>query len=162
MSIVGIDPGLSGALAILDVEAATLGTCALPTYTRNEKTYVDAVKLAGILRGRGATHAFVEDVFSSPQMGVVSAFTFGEGKGVLHGVLAGLLIEERLVSPARWKGDLGTSADKKHSKALARRLFPACGSTLRSEGKCEAALIALWGALALDLIPKGIKPVIIA
>jgi crossover junction endodeoxyribonuclease RuvC len=158
MSIVGIDPGLHGAVAILDPEAGTLSTFAMPTYRRGEKNYVDAVRLAGALRNRGITHGFIEDVFAMPDQGVVSMFTFGEGKGVLRGVLAGLEIEEVMVTPAKWKADLRTSADKKHTKLLARRLFPDCGKQLSSEGKCEAALIALWGVLSLNMTLGRVIP----
>jgi hypothetical protein len=159
LRLLGIDPGHSGALAFLDLDAATLVVAAMPTVTLpNGKTYVDEGALSNLVGSLAPSIAFIEDVYSSPQMGVVSAFSFGEGKGVLKGVLAGLGVERRYVSPAKWKADLGTSSDKDHTKALARKLFPKCRAILRSEGKCEAALIGLWGALSIREVTLSFTP----
>jgi hypothetical protein len=157
--VLGIDPGHKGALAFLDLDAATLVVEPMPVITLdNGKTYTDEGALSNLVGSLAPTVAFIEDVYSSPQMGVVSAFSFGEGKGVLKGVLAGLGVERRYVSPAKWKADLGTSSDKDHTKALARRLFPRCRAILRSEGKCEAALIGLWGALSIRPVTISFSP----
>jgi hypothetical protein len=58
------------------------------------------------------------------QMGVVSSFSFGEGKGILKGATRALGVELRYVSPAVWKRDLGVSAVKGTSIRRARRYSP--------------------------------------
>lgn len=136
----GIDPGLKGALVFLTNMIVT--AYPMPVYKRGDKTYVDESELTRIVSAERPDQAVIEDVFSSPQMGVVSAFSFGEGKGVLKGVLAGQGVPFVLVSPAKWKSDMGTIADKNHTKRLARSVFK--NQKLSTEGKCEAALLALW------------------
>ncbi len=150
LRVLGIDPGHSGALAVLDWERnklAGLTTIAMPI-VQGQKKHVDGPALAKFVRDHAPAFAVVEDVYSSPQMGVVSAFSFGEGKGRVLGVLEALGVPIRLVFPARWKGDLGATADKNQTKRLARMLLHTHASNLTSEGRCEAALIALWGILA--------------
>ncbi|WP_139247225.1 crossover junction endodeoxyribonuclease RuvC [Hyphomicrobium sp. NDB2Meth4] len=93
------------------------------------------------------TEFWIEDVFSSPQMGVVSSFSFGEGKGILKGIAAGRGITPSYITPSVWKRDIGVTAEKRSSILKAKRLFPFQQKMLTSEGKCEAALIALYGLL---------------
>ena len=168
--ILGIDPGLKGALAFFDPETRRLVTYAMPVEERsNGKRYLLAGEIVRIIQTHQGlqthlkvplglqTHptpiplqAFLEDVYSSPQMGVTSAFTFGEGKGTLVGILTTLAVPIHYVSPTRWKGKLKLTADKTVTKAFARALFPTCSkSTLSTEGKCEAALIAQYGSLVI-------------
>lgn len=104
--------------------------------------------VVALLRRHSPATAWVEDVFSSSQMGVVSAFSFGEGKGILKGAIRALDIELRYVSPAVWKNNLGCSAAKQTSILRAKQLFPFQIKLLRSEAKCEASLIGLFGLLA--------------
>jgi len=81
--------------------------------------------------------------------GVRAAFSFGEGKRILRGVLAALGIARRYVSPQKWKDTLGLIGAKKNaSKPRARALFPACQKVISSEGKAEAVLIATFGVLS--------------
>jgi Holliday junction resolvasome RuvABC endonuclease subunit len=147
--LVGIDPGLDGALAFLDMEGTLLATYRMPTYmlerSADVKRMLDEDGVTAILKAHKPTVAWIEDVWSSSQMGPVSIFTFGEGKGILKGACAGLGIERRYVPPATWKGVLGVSADKKTSKRRAHGLFPGKAKLLTSADKCEAALIGLYG-----------------
>ena len=69
-----------------------------------------------------------------------------------------LLGKPRYVDPRRWKADLYVPADKQLAKARAWALFPGCEMILASEGKAEAALIALYGALSAGVPPAGIRP----
>ena len=94
---------------------------------------------------------WVWDVFSSSQMGVVSAFSFGEGKGILKGVIRALDIDLQYVSPSVWKNNLGCSANKQTSRDRAKELFPFQIKLLRSEAKCEASLIGLFGLLSTSI-----------
>jgi Holliday junction resolvasome RuvABC endonuclease subunit len=152
-TVLGVDPGLKGALAFVEPDGTLVAVYAMPTYRQQRshgkfKTFIDEDALVDIVRTHRPTEAWLEDVFSSSQMGVVSSFSFGEGKGILKGALRALGVELRYVHPSVWKRDLGCTADKNQTKARARRLFPFQAKLLKSEGKCEAALIALYGVLS--------------
>lgn len=152
--IVGIDPGKTGAIACLDTRLLTIRCEALPVAVRElattEKTQIDEDALAALLRAWDPHVAWIEDVFAHSGEGPVGAFSFGEGKGVLRGVLGALGVPRQYVSPQRWKGLLRCPADKQKAKALSHRYFPKADRLLKSSGKAEAALIALYGCLAAD------------
>jgi hypothetical protein len=86
-------------------------------------------------------------------MGVVSAFSFGEGKGILMGCFAGLNIPFEQISPQRWKGEMWVPTDKQEAKRRAHQLIPACAKLLSSTDKAEAGLIALYGTFARNCPP---------
>lgn len=83
----------------------------------------------------------------------VNAFSFGENKGHVKMAAAAVGARRRFVSPAVWKRDLRCTADKDTSRQRARQLFPNDVQLLKSEAKCEAALIALYGLLNRPKIP---------
>lgn len=146
MTLLGVDPGFKGALAFLADERTVVAYNMPITKRPNGKTYLDAEDIARLVEQHGPSEAWIEDVYSSPQMGVTSAFSFGEGKGTLIGVLAALRVPVRFVSPARWKREMRLTAEKADAKQLARGIFGK--HALSNEGKCEAALIGLYGLLS--------------
>lgn len=120
--IIGIDPGKNGAIATLDgVAVAVLAK--LGKYTDKEVlTWLkEAIEEAGT-----PPRCALEKVSSSPQMGVVSSFSFGREFGRLQAILAALTIDTRLVSPQRWQKSLGcmSGGDKNVTKQKAMELFP--------------------------------------
>jgi Holliday junction resolvasome RuvABC endonuclease subunit len=151
--ICGIDPGSKGALAFVDARTGRLvATYALPVRREaratKDKTVVDEEALLLLLRKHAPGEVWVEDVFSSPQMKPVSAFSFGENKGHMKMAAAAVGAARRFVAPAVWKRDMRCTADKDTSRLRARQLFPNDVHFLASEAKCEAALIALFGLLS--------------
>jgi len=70
--------------------------------------------------------AVIEKVHSSPQMGVVSAFSFGKSFGFCEAVLVAAGVRYELATPQKWMKAMGcmTGGDKKISKARAQALFP--------------------------------------
>ena len=162
MRILGIDPGRFGALALIDTERATLEVWRMPVETRQltatTKNIVDAERLAEAARAARADEAWLEDVWSMEGEGHVGAFSFGDSKGVVRGVLGALAVPLRYVAPARWKADLRVPADKQRAKARAHALFPGCVALLSSEAKAEAAMIALYGTLSAGVPPTEIRP----
>lgn len=113
------------------------------------KTRVSAELLASELRGYDdAKVAYVEAVSASPQMGVSSAFSFGESFGIIKGVLASLCIPVVLVTPAKWKRDMGLNASKDGSRLLAIQKWPKHAAEfkrVKDADRAEACLIAEWG-----------------
>jgi len=143
--LIGIDPGLTGALAIL-----TNGTyeCVhdLPVIRDRALAWIDGNELQsiilGALAGRTAV-AIIERVSAMPKQGIASAFQFGLGFGSILGVLQALHLPIEFVTPAVWKKALGLSKDKHASLHKARLLFPTAELHLaKHDGRAEALLIA--------------------
>ena len=155
--IVGIDPGLSGAMFFIDTYASTGEAIDLPVHvlTRGGKAKreLDIVQLIDILALRRLTHAFVEQVGAMPGQGVSSTFAFGKTLGIILGVLAARTIPLTLVPPVRWKRRMGVTKSKDGCRARASQLLPAAAHQWplrRHDSRAEAALIALFGAQQLQ------------
>jgi hypothetical protein len=133
MIYIGIDPGKTGAIAFIDGNQAWS--------VKNRETMHDLVEaVRDATEGRTCT-AVIEKVHSSPQMGVVSAFTFGQSYGQLEMLLTALGIRYEHVSPQKWQGDMKcrTGGDKNITKAKAQQLFPDVKIT---HANADALLIA--------------------
>lgn len=122
MSIfLGVDPGASGGIAILNDEGLILDARKIPEH---EADIIDHIRIWR--RTCQNRSAMIERVSASPQMGVVSAFSFGRSYGMLRMALtaAGIPFDE--VSPIKWQNamDCRTGGDKNVSKRKAQELFP--------------------------------------
>lgn len=122
MIYLGIDPGKSGGIAILD-QGFDGWFCRT---IRTLETPADIVNWILLNTYNESAMAMIEKVHSSPQMGVKSAFSFGQSFGWLLGVLDALRIPYEFVSPQKWQAAMGckTGGDKNVSKAAAQRLWP--------------------------------------
>jgi crossover junction endodeoxyribonuclease RuvC len=143
---VGVDPGLTGALAILSTDGALELLADLPIIRDRSLAWVDGSELQslilGALQGRGAA-AIVERVSAMPKQGVASSFQFGVGFGSVLSVLQALHIRIEFVTAAVWKRSYGLSRDKHASLHKARLMFPAADLHLaKHDGRAEALLIA--------------------
>lgn len=136
--ILGIDPGKSGGFATLFEDGSATGAVAALPMPLSPHDLVDA------LNWTSPAVAYLERVASSPQMGVKSAFTFGQGFGVILGVLAALEIRTELVAPGVWQRAMGclSKGDKNVTKRKAQQLFP--GLTV-THAIADALLIAEYG-----------------
>jgi crossover junction endodeoxyribonuclease RuvC len=140
--ILGIDPGKTGALAFLYSNRA-LFIEDMPAIGKE----VNGALTADMLREFTPTHAYIEAV-NSFGMGRQSAFNFGQGVGVIKGVLGALAIPYSNVTPTKWKKEFSLNRDKNASRLAAIRLFPDNAGQFarkKDDGRAEAALIALWG-----------------
>lgn len=143
---IGIDPGLSGAIAILNADGVIETVRDLPVIRDAKLAWIDGSELQSIimaaLHGRTAV-AVIERVSSMPAQGIASAFQFGVGFGSILGVIQARHIRIELVTPAVWKRALGLSKDKDASLHKARLLFPTAELHLaKHDGRAEALLIA--------------------
>jgi crossover junction endodeoxyribonuclease RuvC len=145
MIILGIDPGLSGALAMLE-NGVMLGVYDLPVSRDNKRSWIDGSELRSIVLTRGGLRrAYIEAVHAMPKQGVTSSFSFGMGFGSIVGCLQAILTPIEFVPPTQWKKDLNLSRDKDSSLNKARLLFPGADLRLKKhEGRAEALLIAHW------------------
>jgi len=156
MSVVGIDPGLDGAVALLADDGRLIMLDDIPTVGGGRRV-LNAQLLARLLGHKYRLHdepmcACVERAQSTgPRMkGRNSAFSYGRTVGAIDGVLAALEIPLSYVSPTRWKRAAGIPAgsDKDESRRRAIELFPGAADLLarkKDHGRAEALLIAYYG-----------------
>lgn len=150
--IVGIDPGLSGALAILDHDDVLLLED-LPTVQFSDariKHRLDGVGLTAMLKPYAVDVllAIVEKVAARPGEAPSGAFSFGYSSGVISGVLGALQIPVTTVQPAVWKKVMGLGSSKDLSRSRALELFPTMADKLarkKDHDRAEALLLAEWG-----------------
>ena len=151
--ILGIDPGLSGGLALVDAASGALDVIhPMPVSEAkwlSTKRRLDVASLADLLsRLRNYTDfAAIENVHAMPKQGVVSVFTFGEQFGVIRGILAALKYKAQLIEPSVWKAELNLSQNKNESLDLAKQLWAGHGNlwaAKKNDGLAESALIAYY------------------
>ena len=147
--IIGIDPGLGGALALL--HDGELEIHDMPTIQDGTKRRVDHAQLAVILdlwaKWQGVT-CVIEKVASMPGNGHAGAFTFGRAAGVVIGAVAANFIPIVEVTPQVWKRKTQTPTDKDGARLRASELFPRYASQwsrVKDDGRAEAAIIAYYG-----------------
>lgn len=145
--ILGIDPGISGALAwVSDDDGHLIATCDMPTIQVLGKNKVSAPVLAKLISDRKPRLVVVEDVGAMPGQGVTSMFNFGFSAGILAGVCAGLGLPMMAYRPSVWKRHAGVPADKGGARQMAQRLWPGARDfdRVKDDGRAEAALLARW------------------
>lgn len=153
--VMGFDPGLSGALALLDGDGKLVDVQDMPIMIRGTgkgrtKHQVNAPALAHIIRSmfspnsRLPIHAVVEHVSAMPGQGVSSMFSMGDSFGVIRGVLAALEIPMETVHPRRWKKHFRLlGSDKDAARTMAIQLYPYANLALKKHiGRADAILIA--------------------
>ncbi len=149
---IGIDPGLTGAVAILpDGLLFDTPIAEVRRGKRTKRVYLET-QMAAILRpyAGGQTYAFLEAVHAMPEQGVASMFGFGEGFGSWKGILAALEIPVTMVTPQAWKKALmpGMGREKDAARVRALQLYPQLAPLLklkRDIGRADALLIAEYG-----------------
>jgi hypothetical protein len=159
--VIGIDPGLSGALAV--VNAAADGTFTveamhdLPTYAEKtssgkNRRFIDPVAFAALLDEIGPVDRVVcERMIAPPAVSGMSAFSMGATMATIIAVLrmAGLF-GYKLVTAGVWKRALDVPADKEAARKHAIKLFEsdAHWKLKKDHNRAEAALIAAYAVLS--------------
>jgi crossover junction endodeoxyribonuclease RuvC len=152
MKILGVDTGLTGACAVVELGAdgpRVIAITAMPVVGVGARRRVDAIGLQQWLLETGPNHAIIEAAQAFPRQGTASIFRYGRAAGVAEGVIAACGIPIEYVSPAHWKRVFRLSADKEASRAFAIARFPdahAYFARKRDHGAAEACLLALFGA----------------
>lgn len=148
---IGIDPGCSGALVVMDGEGRHVAHLLMPTIKVGAKSRVNGAAVGAFLLEHvtADSHAYLEQVGAMPGQGVSSMFTFGHAAGVVEGLLQGLGIPYTLVAPQAWKkraGLIGKDKDAARSRAI--QLYPELRVLdLKGKGQAvaDALLIARFG-----------------
>jgi crossover junction endodeoxyribonuclease RuvC len=149
---IGVDPGLSGAVAVISPESLKIFDMPTMTVERNGKAkrQVSASELADIFSPYDSSkcHVYVEKVSAMAGQGVTSVFSFGRSFGMIEGILAAFKLPVTYVAPATWVKAVGRGQGKDASRARAMELFPnnqADFKRVKDDGRADAALIAYWG-----------------
>lgn len=126
--VLGVDPGLSGGLALLDLKYQS-SAHVFPMPTRKiagGKSEVDSVRVEKILAEHLICLAVVERVHSFPHQGVASMFGFGKNYGRVLALIEAKLIPIEQPLPQRWKKEIlrDTKKDKDAAVHYVKDRFP--------------------------------------
>ena len=154
MLIYGIDPGISGAIAIFK-NNKFVEVLDMPTMIdgKKNKRQVNGAQFAHIIKEYsngydGEMRVIVEQVNAMPGQGVTSMFNFGQSFGVIKGVCSALNIPIYFVRPLKWKKyfDLvKTNKDASRTKAI--QIYPHISDKIsrkKDSNKADAILIASY------------------
>jgi crossover junction endodeoxyribonuclease RuvC len=145
--IVGVDPGLTGAIALVGGERGErlVEVMDMPTMRvgkgKKEELDVEALRYVLALARRRTSVLVMEAQSAAPGQGVSSTFKLAAQYGFLHGATLAMGFKVELVRPAVWKAALRLGADKE------RKAWPDVAhafARVKDHGRAEAALIALW------------------
>ena len=151
MKIVGIDPGLSGAIAILE-NNKVLNIFEIPVMSEGKKNkrQLNSALLVNLLKANinkeEEVAVVVEQVNAMPGQGVTSMFNFGQTFGAIKGICAALNLPIFFVRPSKWKKHfelINSSKDSSRTKAI--EMYPKLSNQLSKKkdvNKSDAILIA--------------------
>jgi hypothetical protein len=156
--VLGCDPGLLGALALVETEGPRLvETLDMPIIRYGKAAVIDGASILDWLDGRNISAIIIEDVHSMPanglngrRQGIASTFAFGRAVGGVEAVLTAVGVPMTHVRPQVWKKRAGLGKDKHASLDLARLRFGPREEFRRvsDHGRAEAALLCLFGRAA--------------
>ncbi len=137
----GVDPGLSGGVAIVSEDGVSAITFAMP------KTYLEILQLLQCLNMGKLMFAILEKVHAGLSFGRKASFTFGHNVGHLEMALHASGIPWDSTSSGKWMRKMNclTGGDKAVTRQKAQQMFPRAetvGTTRLTDKVCEALLIA--------------------
>ena len=153
MLIIGIDPGISGAICffkngevkeILDIPNMADG--------KKNKRQINGPQIYNEISKRiinipkNEVVVVIEQVSAMPGQGVTSMFNFGQSFGVLKGICSAMQLSMHFVRPAKWKkyfNLIKTEKDASRTKVI--EIFPYISSQLsrkKDSNKADAILLA--------------------
>lgn len=146
---IGVDPGKDGAFALLDSYGELVEVADMPVVGKWVSSVMVAEIIGDWISDRDIEYPVLclEDVYSSPQQGVTSAFSFGRSKGLIEGVASASDCRLVTVTPAKWKREMGLTKDKNAAREMAMNQWPSkrdLFKRVKDDGRAEAALIGLW------------------
>ena len=151
MKIIGIDPGLSGAIAILkDNKVIDIFDMPVMSEGKKNKKQLNSAQLVNIINENTEKNeeifVVVEQVNAMPGQGVTSMFNFGQTFGAIKGVCAALQLPIFFVRPSKWKKHfelINSSKDASRTKVI--EMYPTLAHLLSKKkdvNKSDAILIA--------------------
>ena len=153
MYIIGIDPGISGAISFFE-DGKILDVIDMPSMAEGKKNkrQVNGAQIYNEIKKRikivqkGKVCVVIEQVSAMPGQGVTSMFNFGQSFGVIKGICAAMQLPMYLVRPAKWKKYFNLlKTEKEASRTKAIEIFPQISHMLSKKkdvNKADAILIA--------------------
>ena len=153
MIIVGIDPGIAGAICFFS-DGKVIDVIDMPTMAEGKKNkrQVNGRQMYNELSSRIKAYktqninVIVEQVSAMPGQGVTSMFNFGQSFGVIKGICAAMQLPIFFVRPMKWKKHFELiNSQKDASRTKAIEMFPKISSILskkKDSNKADAILIA--------------------
>tara|TARA_Y100001970_G_C14115139_1_gene793133 strand:+ start:151 stop:645 length:495 start_codon:yes stop_codon:yes gene_type:complete len=153
MLIIGIDPGISGAICFFE-KGKVLDVIDMPTMAEGKKNkrQINGRQIFNEISSRIKNYSsndikvVVEQVSAMPGQGVTSMFNFGQSFGVIKGICAAMQLPIFFVRPAKWKKYFELiNSQKDASRTKAIEIFPKISSILskkKDANKADAILIA--------------------
>jgi crossover junction endodeoxyribonuclease RuvC len=146
---IGIDPGLSGAIAAIGDDWQLILCADLPVIRSGKLAWIDSNEMTSLLmqcrNGRPA-QIMLERSQPMPRQGVSSTFTTGVVMGSILAACQRAAIPLQMVTPSAWKRAMGLGADKSASLDKARLLFPTAElDRVKDHNRAEALLLAYFG-----------------
>ena len=154
MTILGIDPGVSGAICVLN-KKKIVEVYEMPTMIdgKKNKRQVNGAEVTNIFLKelsyeKKEAKVVVEQVNAMPGQGVTSMFNFGQSFGVIKGVCAALRLPVYFVRPVKWKkyfNLIKTNKDASRTKVI--EIFPNISSKIsrkKDSNKADSILIAKY------------------
>ena len=153
MFIIGIDPGISGAICFF-LNGEVIDIIDMPSMAdgKKNKRKVNSQQVFNEISKRIKNFSkkeiivVIEQVSAMPGQGVTSMFNFGQSFGVLKGICSAMQLSMYFVRPAKWKkyyGLIKTEKDASRTKVI--EIFPYISSKLskkKDSNKADAVLIA--------------------
>jgi crossover junction endodeoxyribonuclease RuvC len=154
VKVLGIDPGVRGGLAIVEIDNGAaprvIDAIDIPVTGVGAKERVDVLAIRTWIQAHTPDHAAIERAQAMPKQGASSGFKYGRAVGALEAVLACCEIPMTVIEPTAWKKlHHLRGGDKEGGRQRALQLFPSAHALLarkRDHQRAEAALIALYGA----------------
>ena len=142
--IIGIDPGKSGATAVIDGKSKELIEWwdyeGAHTQSLNLNSWKSRYRLSEIACNLEKVNAF-------PGQGVTSVWSFGQNYGEHQGILTALQIPYALVTPQMWQKKVLQGlprGNKGVAREFVQRLYPTLKAR-KASGVWDAICIALYG-----------------
>ena len=153
MLIIGIDPGISGAICFF-LNGEVIDIIDMPSMAEGKKNkkQINSQQVFNEISERIKNFSkkeiivVIEQVSAMPGQGVTSMFNFGQSFGVLKGICSAMQLSMYFVRPAKWKkyyGLIKTEKDASRTKVI--EIFPYISSKLskkKDSNKADAILIA--------------------
>jgi crossover junction endodeoxyribonuclease RuvC len=152
--IIGIDPGLDGALAVLTHGGELIEIHDMPTLLDGAKgrRAVNPALFASIIYSTQATRAYCELIGPRPTDGTTGAFGFGRTRGIIEGVLAAAGVPLAMIAPPSWKRVAGIAPGKENkdsARSVAISRWPSQAALFARKCDCDRAEAALIGVAGL-------------
>ena len=152
--IIGIDPGITGAFAVLEADThRLLDVMDMPLLSEGKKQRIHGYCLAILLKqwSQGEYQVrmtYLEKVHAMPKQGVTSMFSMGRSFGAVETAISMLALPITYITPQVWKRRarlIGQAKDVARTRAL--ELYPEAPLTRKKDhNRADAILIARYGA----------------